>query len=108
MAVGFRWGAMNEDTGLYVYFSSGPVNVGKVYKTYHTYTIVTEISGLSNRNYHIDLIIRGTNNSSYKFSTGIDPSYINDGKYIIRGNLSLRPDSSSELYIGCFLVPVRK
>ena len=32
MAVGFRWGAMNEDTGLYVYYSSGPVNVGKINK----------------------------------------------------------------------------
>ena len=70
----FRWGAMNEDTYQYVYYSSGPVNVGTVHTTYHTYTIATEISGLSNQDYRIGFTICGSRGGSYIYSREIKSS----------------------------------
>ena len=91
MAISFRWGAMNEDTHQNVYASSsgsGTVNVGTVHSSYHTYTIVTEISGLSNQDYLIGFTICGSKGGSYIYSREIQASDVVNGKYVIPGGLS--------------------
>ena len=76
----FRWGAMNEDTYQYVYYSSGPVNVGTVHSNWHTYTIVVEISGLSKQDYRIGLTVNGSSGGSFAYPRDIKASDIANGK----------------------------
>ena len=97
----FRWGAMNEDTYQYVYYRSDTVNVGTVHTTCHTYTIATEISGLSNQDYRIGFTICGSRGGSYIYSREIKASDVVNGKYVIQGGLSLQTDSGPELHVGC-------